>query len=157
MIMETLRAIHTDRVKKGKLEAEIEERQAQLRASPLQAEIDERRAQLKEIDTDLEQLRADITEEALAYYRNYGNKQPFPGVGIRVSREVTFEPTVAREWCWANLPSALMLDAKIFSSMMLQLEKSNAAAVPGFVKITDRPSVTIATDLSQHLPPAPDI
>jgi hypothetical protein len=105
----------------------------------VQSNIDAANAQIGELTKDLHEM-------ALADYKATGSKKPHPGVGIRVSTKLVYDPAVALDWAKTNVPAALVLDTKTFEGFV----KASTAPVT-FVSIVEMPTATIATDLSEYL------
>jgi hypothetical protein len=94
----------------------------------------------------IDDLTQQLHELALSDFKATGSKKPHPGVGIRVSTKLAYDPAVALDWAKTNLPAALVLDTKTFEAFV------KATTVPvTFVSVTETPSATIATDLSEYL------
>jgi hypothetical protein len=91
-------------------------------------------------------LENELRGLALADYKATGSKKPHPGVGIRVSTKLVYDPAVALDWAKTNVPAALVLDTKTFEGFV----KASTAPVT-FVSIVETPTATIATDLSEYL------
>lgn len=87
------------------------------------------------------QAEAKLRELTLDAYRATGNKKPAPGVGIRITKSVEYDPTEARKWA-SSKGACLMLDAKAFEAVVL---KSVFDDAPG--KVVERPQATIAKEL----------
>lgn len=84
---------------------------------------------------------------ALQAYTVTGNKQPAPGVSVRVLTKLEYNPKEALKWAMSH-QIALSLDKKSFEGF--------AKATPlDFVTIREEPQATIASDL-EKLYPAPE-
>lgn len=84
-----------------------------------------------------------LRELTLKAYAETGNKQPIPGVGIREVTKLDYDPKEALKWAMEH-QIALSLDKKSFEGF--------AKATPlEFVKVTQEPQATIATDLSKYI------
>ncbi len=81
---------------------------------------------------------------ALAEYERTGNKQPGPGVAIRVVTKLDYDPQEALAWAIKHLV-ALQLDRRVFESL------AKTAAGPAFVVTISEPQATIASDLGKAL------
>jgi hypothetical protein len=103
-------------------------------------------ANINDATSQIDELTKDLHELALADFKATGSKKPHPGVGIRVSTKLVYDPAVALDWAKTNVPAALMLDTKTFEGFV----KASTAPVT-FVSIYEVPSATIATDLSAYI------
>ncbi len=74
-----------------------------------------------------------------------GNKQPFPGVGIRVRERVVYDKGEALLWA-IDHKIALLLDSRVFEHLM-----KASPGLPDFVDIQEEVTATIATDLGKVL------
>ena len=126
--------------------------QARQRAFRAQATIDEEYAlwlaehqepadDLKDAKEAVAAAEAALREMTLAAYTATGNKQPAPGVGIRVVQRLDYEPMQALVWAKAH-DIGLALNK-------VEFERMAKITLPDFVTITDQPTATIATDLSE--------
>jgi len=93
-------------------------------------------------------LRDEINQLTLLAYAHTGNKKPAPGVGVRVSRSLVYDELQARDYCIANLAEALKLDKRAFEKYANGVSEVKPLE---FVTITETPSATIASDLSEYL------
>lgn len=84
-----------------------------------------------------------LRELTLKAYADTGNKTPVPGVGIREVTKLEYASQDAFKWAVEH-NMALKLDVSAF-------EKIVKASPLDFVKITQEPQATIATDLSKYL------
>ncbi len=83
----------------------------------------------------------ELREAGLKEYEATKNKQPFPGVGIRVREKVVYELKLALAWANEH-HQALTLNAKEFEAIVKAM-----AVVPSFVTLEEETTATIATDL----------
>jgi hypothetical protein len=104
------------------------------------------RANIIDATQQIDELSEQLRELALADFKATGSKKPHPGVGIRVSTKLVYDPAVALDWAKTNVPAALVLDTKTFEGFV----KASTAPVT-FVSIVETPTATIATDLSEYL------
>jgi len=93
--------------------------------------------------TDLENSVRDLALRAFSQDKT--NKQPAPGVGIRVTTSPDYDKAAAFGWAKTH-GLALQLDTKAFNDIC----KSDSTR-PDFVTITETPVATIATDLTSLL------
>lgn len=141
--------------------AEVAERRAKAEtmASLLKAMRDEFDADNAEVIAEAARAKAALAESdanaralVVAMYQSdpQKNKKPAEGVTVRVTKVYTYDPVTALDWArekkLALIPESL--DEKAF------LEIAKATPLP-FVTITEEPSATLASDLSQYLAPAP--
>ena len=90
-----------------------------------------------------EEAETQLRTLALAEYARTGNKQPGPGVAIRITTRLEYEQAAAL--AWANEHSlALQLDRRAFEAIA-------KTAPPPFVTTISEPQATIATDLAAVL------
>lgn len=90
-------------------------------------------------------LRADLAEAFTA--DEFDDKHPYPGVEIRIMREVVYETEKARAWAIDNMRAALKLDQVAFE----KFAKASPEAVAAVAIIEQVPRVTLATDLGGAL------
>ena len=150
----TLRELHASRKREELLKSELDIANEFLQQSPSYKNAQDIAARIKEEQARQKQLRSDVVGVALfAYLADKSNKNPLPGVNIKVGRAVTYDRAVARTWCLHNLTTALTLDERSFESSMRLIAKDNApvSPLPDFVKVEDEASVMIASDLGKHL------
>ncbi len=152
-VLDELQHLHDARIERAKMQDQLDAAYTALRATPQYAAAQEIEDRLTYQDALLKQIRFIIVTEVLEEYNTLPeySKHPFPGVDIRVSQKVHYGQELAKSWCLDNLASALVIDHKVFSDIILRIARSNKAGVPRFVEIKDEPSVTIATDLAKHL------
>jgi len=139
------------------------------------AEVAERRAKaetcaslVKVLREDFEAEHADVIAEAarakaalaeseanaraliVAIYETSGDKKPAEGASVRLTTKLTYTDEDALAWCretkMALIPESV--DRKA-------LERIAKVTPLPFVTITEEPSATLASDLSQYLAPAP--
>ena len=93
----------------------------------------------------IEQLEAQLREQALHEYERTGARKPVLGVTIRLATEVKYDPAEGLAWAVANRHlNLLRLETKAF-------EQAVKALKPEFVTLVERPQVTIARDLAAAL------
>ena len=107
--------------------------------------VEEEAKELKEL---IKNVRQDVQDRALRQYKLDGNKQPAPGVGIRVYKRLSYNPTVALHWSMTNLKTALKLDKKFFEKHAKAVQDTTPL---DFVSYYEDPSATISSDLSEYL------
>ncbi len=90
---------------------------------------------------ELASSEATLRELALVAFRVTGEKQVAPGIGIRVRQVLDYEPKEAMAWA-VDHKLALKLDVSNF-------EKIAKTSKLLFVKITEEPTATIATELQE--------
>jgi hypothetical protein len=96
----------------------------------------------------VDELSVQLRELAIHDYWTTGSKKPHPAMGIRVTTVLEYGPSEAEDWARINLPAALTLNKSVFETYAKTMAKVNP--VP-FVFIDDKPTATIATDLSEYL------
>ncbi len=87
-------------------------------------------------------LEAAVRRETLICYAMTADKHPHPAVSIRIERRPVYEMDEARKYCFEHMPGAMKLDEAAFKKVAL------AGGLP-FVTIEEKPTATIATDLSE--------
>lgn len=97
-------------------------------------------------ELSVSELDSYVREATLAAYRaDPSNKQPAPGVGIRVTTRLTYDEAKAMMWALDHqMPQLLKLNVKAF-------EKAAPALGLPFVETVSTPSATIASDLGAVL------
>lgn len=96
----------------------------------------------------LDELDAQIREQAIADYLANQNKKPGNGIEIKIFKVATIlDPEHAREWCMTNFRPALKLD-----ETMLRKTAIEGAIPSSVVSVTQEPRAQIATDLSEFVP-----
>ncbi len=81
----------------------------------------------------------ELRKLALVAFKETGDKQVAPGIGIRVRQVLVYEPKEAMDWAIKH-ELALKLDVSNF-------EKIAKTSKLLFVRITEEPTATIATEL----------
>src|SRR3990167_7512281 len=84
-----------------------------------------------------------LREMTLQVFNETGNKTPAPGLGIRETIELRYNPKQAFDWAIKN-PLALQLNTKVF-------EKIARGFPLDFVEYAKVYLATIATDLSKYI------
>ena len=84
-----------------------------------------------------------LREMTLLVFNETGNKTPAPGLGIRETIELRYNPKQAFDWAIKN-PLALQLNTKVF-------EKIARGFPLDFVEYAKVYLATIATDLSKYI------
>jgi hypothetical protein len=150
-----LTALHESRQRENALSEELALANDFLQHTAAYLNVQALKKQIKEEQEQQGEARKSVSDFALLRYKQDGsNKQPLPGVSIRINRVVLYDHDVARKWCMSNLTTALSLNEKSFEETMRMISKNNApvSPLPDFVKVEEEPSVTIASDLSKCLP-----
>lgn len=144
--METKTAIaivglHRDRAALAQAKTELAERTRQFTEenADLLREINQLTATIADAETT-------IRNAALDAYLASSNKNPYPGVNIRVSKTLTYDRADAFNWAKAHnlfiVPESL--DAKAFE----KFGKDNFEQVADIAELTESATATIATDLT---------
>lgn len=107
----------------------------------LLAELNEETAQMKQTLCELEKTIR--TEGVMIYTADPSDKVICLGVNIRVMTEYDYEPEIALRWA-KERGICLSLDGKSFKDLC----KSDFNR-PDFVQVIERPTATIAQDLSE--------
>lgn len=87
-----------------------------------------------------------LREMALASFQATGDKNPGPGVSIRMMTRLEYNLNLARLWAQDHR-MFLTLDTKTFEKFV----KSGGADQVPFVNVIQEPSIAIAVDLSKAL------
>jgi hypothetical protein len=94
-----------------------------------------------EASFDCAQEEARLREMTLAAYQETGSKKPAQGVGIRVTKVLSYDPRTAKEWAMIyGHDNLLDLNRSRFA------DAAKALALD-FVRIDDEPQATIAREL----------
>lgn len=123
----------------------LEASQAVLKAAAAKFDA-ENRAELEKLSqlrAVTAQLEHDVRTLATVDYQKTENKAPCPGVGIRLTTELSYEPAKALQWA-KDTKLCLALDVKAF-------EKVAATNDLDFVTVAKVPTATIARDLDAVL------
>lgn len=132
----------TDRKTLATLKSEMEAKQKEFDAQ--NADLVKR---LKEASLSVSVTESAIREVAIAEFDATGNKKPFAGIGVRVSKSLSYPEDAAFKWAEVNAPLLIerSLSKKAFAGLMATLEGSDK--LPEFITVTDVKTATIATDL----------
>ncbi len=126
--------------------------QARLNVTNAKAVIDNARAEwaeqwapelanLEAATTNVATLEVLIRGEAVTTYKETGETHPAPGIGIRVTHRLSYDPTVALSWAKEH-GLALKLDSGAFDAIA-------KAQTLDCVTYVDEPTATIAKDLGR--------
>ena len=98
-------------------------------------------------EADLAYAEAALKAMTVVAYQNdpEHNKQPAPGVGIRVSTVYDYDAKAMLPWCKER--QLALIPEQVDTKALDKLIKSGAVAVPG-VTASEKITATIATDLS---------
>lgn len=97
---------------------------------------------------EIERITAEIERNALVAYNATGDKHPHPKVEVKTFKVVEIvSPSLARAWCFENLPSALKLD-----DAMVKKYVKEFSAVDG-TTVHEEPRVQIASKLDSDTHP----
>src|SRR3990167_10270437 len=116
--------------------------------------LDEKRLAFELENAPLIQAKAEVEKHladadgalrafALAEYRDTGNKAPGPGVEIKMVTHLIYDPDQALTWAISK-GVACSLDRRSFEKLAKVLPMD-------FVKISEKPTVTVAQDLVKAL------
>lgn len=103
-------------------------------------------AQLAFIRQDIKAVEATIRGTALEHYDETGEKEPWPGVKIKLYTVVRYDPKTALAWAKENSPNLLALNKRAFE----RAAKSGLTGPMGAVG--KEPRAQIVRDLSEYLP-----
>lgn len=96
----------------------------------------------KALSEEEQKARTAVEDEALAAFRDTGDRKAHEGVEVKMVTRILYYPVAATAWCRENAPTFLTLDVKPF-------EKAAKAGLPGApVEVIEEPKVYIARDLS---------
>lgn len=107
-------------------------------------------SRLREAQQHSDDMTNIIKANAIQEYLARDNKHPHSHVDIRMVTRLVYETPLALEWCKENLTGALKLDYPLFEKHARAIAET---APLDFVEIEKQPQATIATDLSEYLPP----
>lgn len=99
-----------------------------------------------EVQQAEDKLRADAVD---LYKVDPSSKEIIPGVNIRETTKIDYDPTIAKSYAMKHL-MFLKLDEKAFEKYAKDQKETDAEL--DFVTISKVPSATISTDLSKFLP-----
>lgn len=123
----------------------LNEAEAAMRATPEGQAYAEAQDAWTSLREEMTQAQADARLAILDAYAATGSKKPAPGAGIRVNRDVVYDFDEAMAWCRESAPALLTLHIAAF-------RKAALAGLPGApAEIVERPTATIASDLSMYL------
>jgi hypothetical protein len=126
--------------------------------SEMQAGIDERRADWEKENeklltsaaackTTLAEEEAELRDLTLQAYHETGEKKPAPGVGIRITKSLSYDETAAKAWALKENPGFLVLDRpgfEAYAKVLLKMKRS----IPGILlQEEERPQATISKEL----------
>jgi len=103
---------------------------------------------LAETSAVLEEEEATLRVHALIEYGETQNKNPAPGVSVKIFIRLDYEAKEALAWA-INHTVALQLDKKLFENLVKAMPVK-----PDFVTSREEPQAQIASDLSKILEPA---
>lgn len=144
--LERVRQVQTLRERREHLAAVLASREAAFRQT-----IATETAELEAVKTQLALAERTVKELALDAFRaDPANKQPAPGVGIRVSRSVEYDRATFLTWAKQKglflIPESL--DTKALEKFLLGQEPGSLD-VP--YRIVEEPVATLASDLTKAL------
>ncbi len=99
---------------------------------------------LTEIREKEQELMNDIKKDALLSYILTDKKPEARGLSLRIIHELKYDIAQVTEWCKENAKILFIMDVKAFEKMAKNVD------VPGVERV-DRPTITIAQDLSEYL------
>ena len=97
--------------------------------------------------TIVEKEETMLRELTLEAYKLTGNKQPVPGVGIRETTKLEYDPKVALNWGIEHHGIALKLDTKAFETVV-----KATPSIVDFVTSRTEVTATIAKELEVTTP-----
>lgn len=109
----------------------------------LQANSDAFR-EMNSAKVELDAAESLLRDAAVAKYKFDGEKNVAPGIGIRLTKVFSYDTDEALGWAMKH-GLALSLDKRVFET----IAKNTPIAC---VEIAEKPTATIATDLSKHYP-----
>jgi hypothetical protein len=113
----------------------------------IQEDMEARLTPARNAQTVAEQTCADlerrVKEMAVQAYYTDGTRKPAVSVEVKMFTETTIDkPDTVREWCFTNLPAALVVDDKKVKKYAVDF-----GAVPGVTVTKDIPRAQIASKL----------
>ena len=141
---DTLRQLAAARVELEAAKEQLAERQATLEQVAIYHAVVFAKDWIRDSQEQIAMLTDQVRAEAMAAYQETGNKQPWPGVQVKMYTEIKFDEAEAWHWCRVHADYLLMLDVRGF--------KEHGASMKGApVTITTVPKATITKDLSRYL------
>lgn len=139
-------ALHTEREATVEIESELAWAQLALEQTPEWQEVQRLKARLSEQRTLVALREGALREAALTAYRLTGDKNPAPGVSIKLFTKLDYIASAALQWCKVHASALVkeVLDTKSFEKI--------AESLPGApVEVSEEPRVYVAADLSKVL------
>ncbi|MCK9570828.1 hypothetical protein M0R72_17900 [Candidatus Pacearchaeota archaeon] len=97
--------------------------------------------------SDCSQAEAELRKLTLEAYHQTGEKKPAQGVGIRITKSLSYDETAAKAWALKENQGFLVLDREGFEAYAKALLKMKRS-IPGILlQEEDRPQATIAKEL----------
>jgi hypothetical protein len=113
---------------------------AALDATPEKAAVTLASEALRQQSLKVDQVENDLRTLALVKYKDTGNKNPVPGISIKIYKTYVFDAQKARDWAALAAPAMLVLDTKLFEKL--------APDMPGApIAVLDNPKAMLAKDL----------
>lgn len=140
---DTLRQLAAARVAMQSAKRQLAVQEATLEQSALYRAVVLARDWVRASQQDVDELTDQVRAEALAAFQETGNKQPWPGVQIKMYSKIEFSEEEARAWCFDYAGSLLKLDTRAF-------QRAAPALPDAPITITKEPRATIASDLSMY-------
>ena len=123
---------------KGEREAMLKQLKESERWRTHEDIISEAKGHVAELDAELRKL-------AVNYYEMTGAKKPYPGVGVRVELQPTYDKTEAKAWALENLSEALDFNPTVFEKHARGVRDTQPLP---FVTFNEVPKSTISPNLS---------
>ena len=140
---DALRELAAARAELEAAKKQLAERQATLEQVAIYHAVVLAKDWIRESQEQIAELTDQVRAEALAAFQETGNKQPWPGVQIKMYSKIEFSEEEARAWCFDYAGSLLKLDTRAF-------QRAAPALPDAPITITKEPRATIASDLSMY-------
>lgn len=99
-------------------------------------------------NTGVEDSERLVRQAAVEAWRETGEKSIAPGLSIRMMKALDYSDADALRYCKSGLDAAIALDRNVFEKVMFAMD---ADVLPSFVRLSEKPTATIATDLEKAL------
>jgi hypothetical protein len=141
MELEELKAIVIkERAKAAELGLQQDAAVAAMNATPEKAEVSRVIEAIRAQAVILQQAEDELRSLVLDRFMANGDKNPLPGISIKIFKQYVYDVQEARSWAMLGAPSLLVLDTKLFEKL--------APDMPGApIAVLDNPKVMLAKDL----------
>jgi hypothetical protein len=141
MGLEELKAIVIkERAKAQELRLQQDAAVAAMNATPEKAEVSRVIEAIRAQAVILQQAEDELREQVLDRYYVDCNKNPLPGISIKMFKGYDYNLLAARTWAVLNAPTMLVLDTKLFERIAPDIPDAP-------IKVWINPKVMLAKDL----------